>query len=142
MGSANPTVIRSDPPFFNYWSDVCLSKSLGLANSTRLLDFYQAHIWPSGANHNGSWDETAPFFGGGYQKGSLQLDKPLVLGEFPMGHTIAAGTQTPTQLYRFAYAAEPWIHFRKHLGACRQRTPRACTDPKVPKGTSQLRPFR
>jgi hypothetical protein len=115
VGSANPTVIRSDGRFFNYWSDECLYKSLaavdpgysragyshqdysqqsnghtaptqpaGCNSSTRFLDFYQAHIYPGGDGHNGTWASHSPFFGPGLPKTSLGLDKPLVLGEFPM----------------------------------------------------------
>jgi hypothetical protein len=48
------------------------------------LDFYQAHIYPHGDGHNGTWGSNSPFFGPGFPKASLGLDKPLVLGEFPM----------------------------------------------------------
>jgi len=104
-GFADTTVFRSDSGFRNYWSDECLWKSMSNGSTdTRFLDFYQVHLYPGGPGHNGSWDQTSPFFGPGYAKTFLKLDKPLVIGEIPMGETIAEGTQTPTQLYEFAAA--------------------------------------
>jgi mannan endo-1,4-beta-mannosidase len=114
VGSASEQNIMSSGRFYNYWSDHCLELAGGTSRggggdasdatvSRRFLDFYQVHIYPVGPEHNGTWQLTAPFSGGGRPK-SYKLDKPLVIGEFPAGHTVAHGTETVTQLFQYAVA--------------------------------------
>ena len=134
VGSASEYSLMSTAGLFNYWSDRCLAVALrnhtasgaqdvsasvasrnsgariGTVNKgakvkpSRFIDFYQVHIYPVGPGHNATWQPTAPFFGGGRPKSEYKLDKPLVLGEFPAGHTVAHGTETVTQLFEYAVA--------------------------------------
>ncbi len=118
VGSASEHSVMSSGNHYNYWSDRCLELSLGSRDGSatsdarmaaaprRFLDFYQIHIYPVGPNHNETWQPTAPFFGGGRPKSRYTLDKPLVLGEFPAGHTVAHGAETTTQLFQYAAAAD------------------------------------
>ncbi len=104
VGSASELSVMSSGLHYNYWSDRCLELSLGstAVAPRRLLDFYQIHVYPIGPGHNQTWQPSAPFFGGGRAKSEYLLDKPLIIGEFPAGHTVAHGTETATQLFQYA----------------------------------------
>ncbi len=97
VGSASEHSVMSNAGFFDYWSDRCLEVSLRNHRATprRFIDFYQVHIYPIGPKHNLTWQPTAPFFGGGRPKSEYKLDRPLVLGEFPAGHTVAHRNDRP-----------------------------------------------
>jgi len=100
VGSWNAVANTDIEGHRNYWSDECLAKASGSTArpGSTALDFYQIHSYPS----NGGFDALSPF--AGRNKSFYQLNKPLVVGEFPAA-TLNADL-TDTQLYEYAYAAD------------------------------------
>jgi len=93
VGTWNPKSSMDVDGFRNYWKDECLVKAGGEAGG--VLDFYQIHSYP----WNNKFEDQSPF--GNHDSDYYQLDKPLVVGEFPNDDD-NAGFSVP-QLYEYAY---------------------------------------